>query len=91
MNQNKELNKIRKNLEIYLEKLDVYYDSASIENNQIVNRKEISGKLSAAKRFYNQAVKYRDAINLSDSMWSNIMREIQFEHRTKKDQKSLHN
>jgi hypothetical protein len=89
MNQNKELNKIRKNLGIYLEKLDVYYDAAVIGNNQITNRKAISGKLSAAKRFYNQAVKYRDLINLNESMWSNIMREVQFEHHTKKDQKKF--
>jgi len=88
-NHTKEFNKIRKNLAIYLEKLDVYYESANIDNNQIINRKEVSGKLSAAKRFYNQAVKQRDAINLSESMWSSVLRDVQIEHKLKKDAKKF--
>jgi hypothetical protein len=88
-NHTKEFNKIRKNLAIYLEKLDVYYESAKIDNNQIINRKEVSGKLSAAKRFYNQAVKHRDAINLSESMWSSVLRDVQIEHKLKKDAKKF--
>ncbi len=85
-NTAKEMNAIRKNLAKYLEKMDVYYSAVSIEDNQISNRKETAGKLSAARRFYNQAIKYRNQLNLSDEIWSMIMAEMQIKHRDSRKQ-----
>lgn len=83
-NPTKELRLIRKNLAKYLEKMDVYYASVNIEEQTITNRKETGGKLSAARRFYNQALQYKNQINLSESMWSAILGEMQLAHRNKK-------
>ena len=80
-NHSKELRLIRKNLTIYLEKMDAYYSAVNVEHQIITNRKETGGKLSAARRFYNEALKYKNKINLSDSMWSAILGEIQLAHR----------
>lgn len=80
-NHSKELRLIRKNLTKYLEKMDVYYAAVNIQDQTITNRKETGGKLGAAKRFYNQALKYKNQINLSDSLWSATLAELQLEHR----------
>ena len=81
--KSKEIKAIRKYLLKYLQKMDVYYASAVLEEYKISNRKQIGGKLGAAKRCLNQAIEYRNKINLSDSMWSAILREVQIEHRSK--------
>ena len=83
-NHSKELRLIRKNLAKYIEKMDVYYAAVNVQDHKISNRKETGGKLGAAKRFYNQALKYKNQINLSDSLWSATLAELQHEHRNKK-------
>ena len=83
-NPTKELRLIRKNLAKYLEKMDVYYASVNVEDQIITNRKETGGKLSAARRFYNEALFIKDKINLSESMWSAILGEMQHAHKNKK-------
>ena len=82
----KEMNAIRKNLAKYLEKMDVYYSAVSIEDNRISNRKATAGKLSAARRFYNQAIQYRNQLNLSEEIWSMILAEMQMKHRDSRKQ-----
>lgn len=76
----KEFKSIKKYLLKYLDKMAEYHSACIVENHQIINRKETSGKLSAAKRFYNQAYKYKEDIKLPDAIWHLYMREIQIEY-----------
>lgn len=79
----KEYKSIRKYFLKYLDKMAEYHSACIVENHHIINRKEVSGKLSAAKRFYNQAISYKDKINLPDSIWHLYIRELQIEHQMK--------
>lgn len=81
--KNREYNAIKKYYLKYLDKMAEYRSACIVENNHIINRKEVSGKLSAAKRFYNQALSYKEKLHLSDAIWHLYLRDLQIEHQLK--------
>lgn len=67
----KHINKMRKALLQYHSKYNEWAEVVSFDriSGQVTNRKEISGKLAAAKRFYNIAMAIKIEHNISDSIW----------------------